>query len=312
MPRLSVIIPNYNGAHLLPGCLDSLRAQSYRDFETVVVDNASTDSSVQLIAEQYPEVRVLSMERNLVFSGAVNAGIRATASELIVLLNNDTETDPRWLQSLVEAADRRPEFSFFASKLMVFDQRDVIHSAGDTYSRSGIPGNRGVWQKDAPEFSHEQEVFGACAGAALYRRQLFREIGLFDEDLIAYCEDVDLNWRARLRGHRCLFVPDAIVYHMISATGGGPRSSYLCGRNFILVMVKDLPAFLWQESWREILAAQLAYVKQSLLHFREPAARAWLRGQLSSLLHLARFSKKRRAIQAKATATADELRKMLS
>jgi GT2 family glycosyltransferase len=298
MPRVSVIIPNWNGAYHLPTCLDALRQQTFRDFEVILVDNASTDGSRELVETQYPEVRLVTMPRNRFFSGAVNAGIQEARGEIIVLLNNDTEADHRWLEELVAALDAHPEAGMAASKLRLFDRRQVIHSAGDTYGRDGIPGNRGVWEEDHGQYDGDRWVFSPCGGAAAYRRDMLDDIGLMDEDFVAYCEDVDLGFRAQLRGYRCLFVPTAIVYHRLSATGGGPLASYYCGRNFINVLIKDMPTGLWRKYWPRILRAQVRYSLESLRHLREPAARARLRGQLAALRQLPLMLRKRRGIQA--------------
>ncbi|MHB1007236.1 MAG: glycosyltransferase family 2 protein [Chloroflexota bacterium] len=297
-PTVCVIIPNYNGSHLLPTCLDSLRRQTFQPFTTVVVDNGSTDASASLVEREYPEVTLIRLPNNLVFSGAVNTGIRATDAEMVVLLNNDTEADEHWLEELANAFLSQSTFGWFASKLRLFDRRQVIHSAGDFYGTDGIPGNRGVWEVDRGQFDVPGEVFGACGGAAAYRRSMLEDVGLFDEDLIGYCEDVDLNWRARLAGHRCFFVPAAVVYHRLSATGGGPRASYLCGRNFILVIAKDAPAGVLRRHWHRMLVAQVRLAVDALRHFREPAARARLRGQLAAIPALPRFLAKRGEVQA--------------
>jgi GT2 family glycosyltransferase len=221
--------------------------------------------------------------------------------EIIATLNNDTEANPRWLAELCSALERHPEASFAASKIMLFDRRDTINSAGDYYRSNGIPGNRGVWKKDNGQFDREELVFGACAGAAAYRPAMLREIGAFDEDLIAYCEDVDLNLRAQLAGYKCIYVPTAVIYHRLSATGGGPTASFYCGRNFVNVIVKNMPASMLRKKWWQIAVAQLSFAKQSLVHFREPAARARLRGQLSALSQLKLMLQKRAEIQQRRT-----------
>lgn len=297
-PRVSLIIPNWNGEALLPVCLEALRRQTFRDFEAVVVDNASTDSCLEVLGRDYPEVRVVRLPRNLFFAGAVNAGIRLTEGELIALLNNDTEADPRWLEELVRALDGNPQAGMAASKLLLFDRRGIIQSAGDVYSPSGVPGNRGVWEEDDGRYDDPCEVFGACAGAALYRRSMLEDIGLLDEDFRGYCEDVDLSFRAQLAGHRCVYAPSARVYHRLSATGGGPVASFLCGRNFVSVVAKDMPGLLLRRYWHRVLGAQLGYAWHSLRHSREPAARARLKGQAAALLYLPRMLRKRRAIQS--------------
>ncbi|MBI4506618.1 MAG: glycosyltransferase family 2 protein, partial [Chloroflexi bacterium] len=205
-----------------------------------------------------------------------------------------------------------PDVGWFASKLLLFDRRDVLHSAGDFYGRDGVPGNRGVWERDDGRFDDEQEVFGACGGAALYRRAMLDEVGLFDERLIGYCEDVDLNLRARLAGYRCVFVPAARVYHHLSATGGGPQASYLCGRNFIRVAAKCLPAETWRRHGPRIVAAQLALAAHALWHAREPAARARLRGQLDALRELPDVLRQRAAVGRRARIAPADLERWLA
>jgi GT2 family glycosyltransferase len=294
---IDIIIPNYNGAAHLPTCLDALRRQTRQDFCVVVIDDGSTDESRELLARFYPEVQVIALPRNRGLAAAVNAAFHATGGEYVVLLNNDTEAHPRWLETLAGALDRYPEYAFAASKLLLFDRRDHIHSAGDYYRADGVPGNRGVWERDRGQYDVMEQVFGPCAGAAAYRRSaleaLAEEGQVLDEDLVMYCEDVDLNLRARLRGFRTVYVPRAVVYHKLSATGGGKLASYYCGRNFILVWAKNMPAALARRFWPAMLRAQLGFTLASLWHIREGAARARLRGQLAGLLALPGFLRKR-------------------
>ncbi len=236
-PFVSVIIPNWNGAAHLPTCLESLRRQTWRDFEVIVVDNGSEDGSLELLAREYPEVRVLALGENRGFAGACNAGIRAAQGELIVLLNNDTEADPRWLEEVVAAFGRHPEAGIVASKMLLFDRRDTFHTAGDYYRVDGRPGNRGVWQTDRGQYDREEYVFSACGGSAAYRRSMLDDVGLLDEEFFYSCEDVDLAWRAQPAGWRCVYAPRAVVYHKLSATGGGPIASFYDGRNFLYPLV---------------------------------------------------------------------------
>ncbi|HEX9370972.1 MAG TPA: glycosyltransferase family 2 protein [Roseiflexaceae bacterium] len=294
---IDIIIPNYNGVAHLPTCLDALRRQTRQDFCVVVVDDGSTDNSCDLLRRFYPEVQVIALARNRGLAAAVNAAVDATGGEYVVLLNNDTEAHPRWLEQLVGALDRYPQYAFAASKLLLFDRRDRIHSAGDYYRADGVPGNRGVWQRDGGQYDVMEEVFGPCAGAAAYRRSALEALAeggqVLDEDLVMYCEDVDLNLRARLRGFRTIYVPRAVVYHRLSATGGGALASYYCGRNFILVWAKNMPGALALRFWPALLRSQLGYTLESVRHIREQAARARLRGQLAALLALPRFLRKR-------------------
>jgi len=295
---ISVIIPNWNGARYLPTCLDSLRRQTYADFETIVVDNASTDESVALIKRDYAEVRLLRLPSNRGLTGGVNAGIAVARGEIIALLNNDTEADPHWLAELARALAAHPEAGMAASKMLLFDRRDTLHSAGDFYRTDGVPGNRGVWQQDKGQFDREEPGFSACGGACAYRRAMLDDVGLLDESLFMYLEDVDLAWRAQLRGYGCIYVPTAIVYHRLSATGGGPIASFYCGRNFIAIIAKDVPGAILRRHWPAIVRAQLGFAGESLRHFRQPAARARLRGQLAGLAQLPLRLRQRRLVQA--------------
>jgi GT2 family glycosyltransferase len=300
---IDIIIPNYNGAALLPTCLDSLRRQTRSDFRVTLVDDGSSDESLALLADNYAEVSIVALPCNRGLAAAINAGLRQTNAPIVVFLNNDTEADRRWLEQLVGALERYPSYAFAASKLMLFDRRDHIHSAGDFYRPNGVPGSRGVWERDRGQYDALGEVFGPCAGAAAYRRAALEELAVnghvLDEDLVMYCEDVDLNLRARLCGMRTLFVPTAIVYHRLSATGGGTLASYYCGRNFALVWIKNMPTPLMRRYWSWLLLSQLGFALHSLWHIREPAARARLRGQGAALRMLPRFLSKRTPCQVK-------------
>ena len=241
----------------------------------------------------FQKSRVLALETNRGFAPAVNEGIRAARGEVVVLLNNDTEADPHWLAEIARALDENPRAGMVACKLRLFDKRDHIHSAGDFYRVDGIPGNRGVWEQDRGQYDDARGVFGACGGAAAYRKAMLDEIGGFDEALGSYCEDVDLNWRARLAGYAVAYAPRAIVYHMISATGGGAIASFFVGRNFIWVIAKNYPSGLWKKYWRKILRAQLQITFDALKSWRGAAARARLRGQIAGVLGLPRWLARR-------------------
>jgi len=296
--KISVIIPNWNGAHLLPTCLNSLRRQSCGGREIIVVDNASTDGSLELLARDYPDVHVVDLPRNAGFTGACNAGIRKSSGEFVALLNSDTEADEHWLEQVVAAFERHPEAGLIASKMFLFDRRDTLHTAGDFVRLDGTPGNRGVWQRDEGQFDREEYVFSACGGSAAYRRAMLNEIGLLDEDFFFSLEDVDLAWRAQLAGWKCVFAPQAVVYHKLAATGGGPTASFYDGRNMIWVIAKNYPSSLWKRRWRHVVRAQLRITREALRAWRGSAARARLRGQLAGLLGLPGMLGKRRTVQA--------------
>ena len=295
---IDVIIPNYNGVALLPACLDALQAQTRHDWRVLVVDDASTDDSLRLLHERYPQVDVLALPTNGGFVQAVNAGIAHTAAPFVLLLNSDTVADPRFIEHLVGALERYPRYAFAAAKLRLFDRPDHLHSAGDGYGWDGVPWSRGVWQRDVGQFDAVCEVFGPCAGAAAYRRSALNELAddhgnVLDASLVMYCEDVDLNLRARRAGFRTVFVPQAVVLHHLSATGGGVTASYGCGRNFIVVWAKNLPLPILLRSLPRFLAAQLKITAEALRHIRGTAARARLRGQWAGLKALPATWRKR-------------------
>lgn len=294
---ISVIVTNWNGVTLLPDCLDSLRAQTHPDRELILIDNASTDESVDLVRKEYPEVIVRQLNENLGYTGGVNAGFRVATGDVIALLNNDAEASPTWLEELEAALDRHPDAGFAASKMLLYDSRETINSAGDTCAIDGIPGNRGVWQLDDGRFDQEEFVFGACGGAAAYRRSMLNQIGFFDQDLFMYCEDVDLAWRAQLAGWRCVYAPRARVFHRLSATGGGALASYYNGRNCIRVIAKNYPTSLLRRFWPPIVRAQGRIAVEALKAIRGEAARARLRGQLSALVGIPRLLRKRAQTQ---------------
>jgi GT2 family glycosyltransferase len=309
--QASIVIPNWNGGRHLPVCLDSLRRQTFRDFEIIVADNASSDGSQALLARDYPEARLVALDRNYGFAGACNAGLRAASGEIRILLNNDTECQPGWLAAVLAAFERHPRAGLIASKMLLFDRRDTLHTAGDLFQRDGLPANRGVWQTDTGQYA-EGPVFSACGGSAAYRAGMLEQIGLLDADFFFSCEDVDLAWRAQLAGWQAVYAPEAVVYHKLSATGGGPTASYYDGRNFIYLLIKDVPGAVWRAHWREIMAAQWRIAWAAVKAWRGQAARARLRGQLAGLLALPRLLRKRRAVQAGRRVSDDYLLSLLS
>jgi GT2 family glycosyltransferase len=293
----SIIVPTLNGARFLPACLDALRRQTRPADEVVVVDDGSTDNTASLLAASYPEVRLVAHPRPRGVAAGFNTGIHATNGEVVVLLNNDTEAETTWLESLLAPLDAERDVQLAASKLLLFDRRDTLHSAGDFYGRDGMPGSRGVWETDRGQFDACLEPFGPCGAAAAYRRSALEALGFFDETLGSYCEDVDVSFRARLAGFSCRFVPRARVYHRLSATGGGSLASYFVGRNVLWVLAQNTPAQLLDRYWPRIVASQAKIAAEAARHWREPAARARLRGQVAGLRGLAARTHRRAAVQ---------------
>jgi GT2 family glycosyltransferase len=296
-PLASIILVNWNGAAHLPTCLDSLRRQTVRNFEIILVDNHSHDNSLELLARDFPEVKVIALQENRGFAGGSNIGIKQAQGEIVVLLNNDTEVDPHWLEEVLAAFERHPEAGSVASKMKLFDQRDTFHTTGDFYCIDGIPGNRGVWEIDRGQYDREEYAFSACGGSAAYRRSMLDQIGLLDEDFFFSCEDVDLGWRAQLAGWKCVYAPKAVVYHKLKATGGATASFY-DGRNFLWLIAKNYPASLWKIYRGAIIRKQWSLFGEAVRAWRGEAARARMRGMIAGLLGLPKMLRKRRSVQA--------------
>ena len=295
--NISVVIPTWNGLKHLPVCFEALRRQTLSPYEVFLVDNASQDDTIAFTQREFPEIKIIALPTNLRFAGACNAGMRAATGEAIALLNNDTEADEHWLENVAKTFIAHPKAGFVASKLRLFDQRDKLHSAGDFYSLRGVPGNRGVWQRDEGQFDQDY-VFGACGAASVYRRSMLDQIGLLDETFEFSCEDVDISWRAQLAGYKCAFAKDAIVYHKVSATGGGTLNSYYDGRNFIWLLAKDVPGEILRANFGAIVRQQLHITWDALKAWRGEAARMRLKGQLAGVLGLPKMLRARARVQA--------------
>ena len=242
-PLVSIVIPNFNGRQLLVDCLESVRCQTYPRREVIVVDNGSTDGSVDWLRREYPEVRLVALPENRGFAGGCNAGIRAALGEFIVTLNNDVRLEPTWLDEMVHVAARRADVGMVAAKMLFSYNPRLVDSTGISVDRAGMAWHlNGGSSNDFVE--DEREVFGPCAGAALYRRALFDDVGTFDEDFFCYLEDVDLAWRAQAAGWRCLYTPRARAFHHHSSTAveDSPFKRFHLGRNKVWLIAKNYPS----------------------------------------------------------------------
>ncbi len=296
MELISVIVLNYNGKGFLNSCLSSLASQTYSDFEVIVVDNGSRDGSPEYIEENYPWVRLAKNDENLGFAGGTNVGIRAAKGEFVITLNNDSRADSRFIEELIKPmAD--PEVGVCAAKMLFPDGR--INSAGICISRSGAAWDRGMFEPDRGQYEFVEEVFGACAGAALYRREMLDEIGLFDEDFFLYLEDVDLAFRARLAGWKCLYVPGARVIHHHGGTAGvgSDLAVYYGNRNIVWYPIKDFPFRLLITSLPFIVARNLAVVPYYALRGQGGVI---LKSKLDALKGVVKMMEKRKDVVRRA------------
>ena len=303
--KIVVIVLNFNGKHFLDACLSALRAQTFDDFQTVLVDNASKDGSVEWVRAQYPGVRIIRLSDNLGFCGGNNRGIEATEGEYVALLNSDTEVVPEWLQALVQVLDSTPEVGFCASRMIRMFDRYTIDTAGDVFYTHGVGGKRGEGQS-MNFYTALGPVFGACAGAAIYRRSMLMDIGLLDEDFFAYDEDIDLSFRAQLRGYRCQYVPEAIVYHHVGGSFRGTSTASIrrIRRNTLEVLLKNMPSALLLKHGIRILAY---YIAADLYNILRGHMFATLGARWENLKRLLRTMNKRSYIQSRRTVSLDQL-----
>lgn len=294
MPDITIIIPSWNGLHLLITCLMSISNQRFRRFEVILMDNGSTDDTAAWVACHHPDVTVVRFSVNRGFSAAVNEGIRRSKGRYLFLLNNDTELEPDCLERLVQAAEANPAYAAFAPKMIQFYDRDVLDGIGDGVLRGGAGYRIGSREPDGMVWDGPRPVFGPCAGAALYRRSFFETAGWFDEDFFAYLEDVDINFRAVRLGLRSLSVPDARVYHMGSRTSGSQLNPFTVSQttqNMIRVVIHNYPVSILFRQWPVIVLQHFGWLGM-MLWTRQFSA--WMAGILAGLLNFPEMVKKRR------------------
>lgn len=245
--KASIIIPNLNGEEWIEDCIESCINQDFEgEYEIIVVDNGSTDRSLEILNElspSFPALRVIKNRENTGFAHAVNQGIQRSGAEYVVLFNNDAFAEPGWLSALVETADGDKEMFSVAGLMVQHFDRELADDAGDYVPLFGWTCKRGDGLS-RDRYTEPGRIFSACGGAALYRRSLFEEVGLFDESFFAYGEDVDIGWRADNLGYRNMYNPRAVCYHICSATTGGRYNSFKAeksGQNTLLLLYKNMP-----------------------------------------------------------------------
>ena len=289
---IDIVIPSWNGKRFLEVCLSSLRRQTCAGFHVIVVDNGSSDGSVEYLRAEFPEVEVVALHHNTGFSVAVNAGIAASRAPHVLLLNNDMEVAEDCLAELMAAMGRYPEADVFALKMINFHQRHLLDGAGDAFLRGGVGYRLGTMEADGPVYGTDRPVFGACAGAALYRRDFFTEAGLFDPEFFAYLEDVDLNLRAARLGKKMVYIATARVYHLGSATSGSkfnPLTIRLSTRNNLFVLAKNYPLGLLLRFLPALLVYQGAWL---LFCLKKGMIGPYLRGIFEGLGRFSDFVRK--------------------
>ncbi len=294
----SVVIPNWNGKHLLKTCLTSLQKQTLKNFEIIVVDNGSVDGSVEYIKRYFPKVKLITLDKNYGFTRAVNEGIQKSLGNYIVLVNNDTESDKDYLKYLVLAAKNHSDVGFVTGKLLNFYNRELLDSAGDAVDVVGHSYNIGLREKDGPRFNKAGYAFLVTGGGSLFKKEVFKSVGLFDEDYFSYMEDIDLCLRAQFQGFKGWYEPKAVLYHIRKATSVkvGALSEYWHFRNMMQNIIKDYPAALLLKNfnWLKILLVNINTIRFLASEGYLPQA---LQAEWYILWNLPKLLKKRQLIQ---------------
>ncbi len=289
MTDLTVIIPNYNGMNFINECFGSLENQDC-SFEVIIVDNGSNDGSADFIKENYSEYHLIENDDNLGFSTAINQGIKNSLTDYVLLLNNDVVLECNCISKLLKWIKRDINIFAVASKMIQYDDRTRLDDAGDEYTLLGWTRKVGDG-KSSKLYTSEREIFSACAGAALYRKNVFDEIGFFDENFFAYMEDVDISYRARIHGYKCIYCPDAVVYHHGSGSSGTKYNEFkirLAARNNVYVPFKNMP---WPQLTLNFIFLLLGFLIKYLFFQRMGKGKYYLDGLREGVDSIAKINK---------------------
>ncbi|MCX7826404.1 MAG: glycosyltransferase family 2 protein [Verrucomicrobiae bacterium] len=310
-PIVSVIIPNLNARHWLERCIGSLQAQTLQPIEIILVDQNSNDGSADYVAATFPQVRLIRQTEDRGFTGACNEGMKAARGGFIVLFNTDARAEPDWLETLVRAMGSDETIGSAACKTLDYNDESLIYSLGDGMLPNGDAFNIARGMRDRPDLPMLRWVFGGSGCTVIYRRSALDRVGLLDEDFYTFHEDVDLNLRLQLAGYKCLYVPEAVAYHVGFATGRKfkERNAFISGRNRWFVLLKNWPWSLWLRFAPRLFYRQAQIAWWALKGDAESRVRC--RGALSALRFVRRELRKRRVVQRLRRVGAGELAMML-
>jgi GT2 family glycosyltransferase len=307
---ISAIVLNWNGKRFLKECFASLLNQTFNDCELIMVDNGSTDGSLEFMRDNFPQVKLLALGENIGFCRAMNAGMKLAKGDLIALFNNDVVVDENWMAHMHSALKDDPHTGICASKVLFYKERNIINSAGDIFNTSGEAHNRGFGQENDGRYDEQEFVFSATAAACIYRRTMLDEVGLFDEDFFNTYEDMDLGFRAHLKGWSCLYVPGAIVYHHWLGTIGyfSLMNIFYMSKNNLNILVKNMPLKLIIKYAPVMFRNHLGI---SLNLAANGSYLPFIKGRLRYLLELPRMLRKRNIILKNKRITTTEVEGLL-
>lgn len=290
MQEVTIVIPNYNGKRLLSNCLKTLERQTEKNFKVLVIDNGSTDASVELTSEIL-DLEMVALQENRGFCGAVNLGIQMTKTPFVILLNNDTEVEPDFVKALLDGIKKSGNIFSCGAQMIDFKNHNILDNAGDLYTAMGWAYARGKG-KECAKFEKPVKVFSSCGGAVIYRMSMLKETGMLDEAHFAYLEDVDLGYRARIYGYENWYEPEAKVYHVGSATTGtryNEKKVFLAARNTIYVIYKNMPLLQLFLNLPFILAGMIV---KTIFFAKKGFATEYLRGIMQGIAGAGKNCKK--------------------
>ena len=301
-PLVSAVVVNYNGMEHLSDCLSSLSSQTYANLEIIVSDDCSTDESRAFIRSNFPSVRMVQTSRNSGFVKTANRGMRSARGDLVILLNNDVECEPDFVERLVVAANANPEVGILAPKMRLFYARSVLNGVGTQMSQSGFGWDRGLCEKDEGQYDEPCQVFGACGGAMLIRKDVLERVGYMDPAFYFLFDDIDLCWRARLLGYSAMTVPDAVIYHKFGGFYGklSPRKYFLASKNRLRAFLKNYEWGTIRRLMPDVVRADWSTIKNMFKHrerSRFVLTTAMIKSYLWNVFHLPGLYLARRRVQ---------------
>ncbi|MEF3280993.1 MAG: glycosyltransferase family 2 protein [Elusimicrobiota bacterium] len=321
MSKVSIIIVNYNGKDYLKGCIESVLKQEYDDFNVIIVDNASTDGSVEFIKAHFPQVQIIQLDNNYGFTGGNNAGIKKAMEDVnikyVALLNNDAIVDKNWLKELVVVAESEEKIGICQPKILSLENPKIIDAVGMGIKRDGLVYHIGWGEEDIGQYKNSFEIFGATAASVLYKIKMLKEIGLFDEDFFAYYEDVDISIRARIYGWKAVYVPEAVAYHKGAGTSkkNSPFTFFYMARNYNYCIIKNLPVdMIFYGLFKRFQSVLYAIFKIIIFLKSKDFEKArlnffYVKGNIMALGKLFKMIRKRKKIFSERVISNEELKK---